>query len=71
MHIELPCNPGDDLWVVDSDTMEVYCEKGGISAVAFDKDGIYVLDSVGERRELHGQFACLTKEEAEALKNNM
>ena len=71
MHIEIPCQPGDDLWVVDSETMEVYCEKGGISAVVIDKDGIYVLDSVGERRDLHEQCGCLTKEEAEAFKNNM
>lgn len=68
---ELPCKPGDDIWLVDSETMEVYCEKGGISAVVVCKDGFYILDSVGERRELHGQWGCLTREEAEAFRDKM
>ena len=69
--IELPCKPGDDIWLVDSETMKVYCEKGCISGVVVYKDGFAILDSIGELRELHSQWGCLTKEEAEKLRDNM
>ena len=72
MQIELlPCSPGDDIWVVDSETMEVYCEKGGVKGVVVYKDDFAIIDSVGEFRELRGPCGCLTKEEAEELRDKM
>lgn len=71
MNIEFPCKPGDDIWLVDNDTMEVYCEKGGISGVVVYKDGFAILDSIGELRELHSQCGCLTREEAEAFRDKL
>ena len=36
---KLPFKPGDDLWIIDDDTLEIQCEKGGIAGIAFMADG--------------------------------
>lgn len=37
---KLPFKPGDDLWIVDSEKeIDIKCEKGGITGIAFMADG--------------------------------
>lgn len=71
MKIDLPFEIGDDLWWVSSETMEVECEKGGIHGVAIHEDGVYLIDSCREQTKLHSQYGCLTREEAEAFREQM
>jgi len=71
MQINLPFEIGDDCWWVDSETLEVNCDKGGITGVAIYADRIELLDLAGEPRPLHSQWGCLTKEEAEAFKEKL
>lgn len=66
--ITLPCKPGDDCWWVNSQTLEVSCDKGGIKGLAIYEDRIEIIDLAGEPRELHGQWGCLSREEAEAFR---
>ena len=67
----LPCPIGSDFWWVDDDTMEVKCEKGGITGFVIRESGILALDKCGEPFELHSEWGCLTKEEAEAIRDKM
>ena len=69
--VVLPCPIGSDCWWVSSETLEVKCEKGGIAGFAIFKDEILALDRSGERMELHSQWCCLSKEEAEAFRNKL
>ena len=69
--VVLPCLPGDDCWFVDSETLEVECEKGGITAVVVYADRIEILDLAGEPRTLHSQWCCLSREEAEAFREKL
>ena len=69
--VDLPCPIGSDCWWVDFETMEVRCEKGGITGFVVLKDEILALDSSGERMELHTEWCCLTREEAEAFRERM
>ena len=69
--IVLPCPIGSDCWWVDSETMTVECEKGGITGFMILKDEILALDLVGEPREIHGQWCCLSREEAEAFRDKL
>ena len=37
---KLPFKPGDDLWIVNSEKeIDIRCEKGGITGIAFMADG--------------------------------
>lgn len=69
--IVLPCPIGSDCWWVDDDTMEVKCEEGGITGFVILKDKILALDSCGERMEIHSEWCCLSKEEAEEIRDKM
>lgn len=69
--VVLPCPIGSDCWWVSSETMEVNCEKGGITGFVILKDEILALDLSGERMEVHGQYCCLSKEEAESFREQM
>ena len=71
MLIELPFEIGDDLWWVSEETMEVCCEKAGIHGVAIYKDRICIIDQCGEQARLHTDCACLTREEAEAIRDGL
>ena len=67
----LPCPIGSDCWWVDDDTMEVKCEKGGITGFVIHKDELLALDACGERVEIHSQWCCFSKEEAEAFREKL
>ena len=67
----LPCPIGSDWWYVDPDTLEVGCEKGGITGFVVLKDKILALDSCGERMEIHNEWCCLSREEAEAIREKL
>lgn len=66
-----PCPIGSDCWWVDDETMEVKCEKGGITGFVILKDKILALDLSGERMEIHTEWCCFTKEEAEEFLEKM
>ena len=69
--VSLPCSIGSDCWWVSSETLEVECEEGGITGFVILKDEILALDKAGERMEIHGQWCCLTREEAEAFREKL
>ena len=69
--VDLPCKPGDDCWWVDSETLEIHHEAGGITGVVVYADRIEILDLAGERLPLHTQWSCLSREEAEAVREKM
>ena len=69
--VSLPCPIGSDCWWVSSETLEVECEEGGITGFVILKDEILALDKAGERMEIHGQWCCLTREEAEAFREKL
>ena len=69
--VDIPCKPGTDCWWVDSETMEVQYEKGGITGFVVLEGKILALDTAGERMEIHSQWCCLTKEEAEAFREKL
>ena len=69
--VVLPCPIGSDLWWVTSDTKEVECIKGGITGFSIRANGIVALDLCGEEIEIHSQWCCLSKEEAEAFREKM
>jgi len=71
MRIDLPFELGDDLWWVDSEDNEIRCEKGGIRGVAIRNEKTYIIGVDGEMFELHSQWGCLTKEEAETIRRNL
>ena len=68
---ELPCPIGSDFWWVDDDTMEVKCEKGGITGFVVLKDEVLALNADGDRLEIHSEWCCLSREEAEAIRDKM
>ena len=67
----LPYPIGSDIWWVSSETLEVQCDKGGITGFVVLEDKILALDKAGERNELHSQWCCLTREEAEAFREKL
>lgn len=69
--VVLPCPIGSDFWWVSSETLEVNYEKGGIKGFVILEDEILALDTAGERMELHSQWCCLSKEEAEAFRDKL
>lgn len=69
--VVLPCPIGSDMWWVNSETLEVECEKGGIVGFVILEDEILALDKAGESNKVHGQWCCLTKEEAEAFRERL
>lgn len=69
--VSLPCPIGSDCWYVNPETMEVLCEKGGITGFEITKDKILALDLSGERMEIHSRWCCLTREEAEAFREKL
>ena len=71
MTVDLPCPIGSDLWWVSSETNEVECEKGGITGFVIRKDEILALDAAGEPVEIHSQWCCLSREEAEAFREKI
>ena len=71
MSFEFPCPIGSDYWWVSSETMEVECEKGGIVGFVVLKDEVYALDAEHTWMELHSQWCCLTREEAEAFREKL
>ena len=69
--VELPCPIGSDIWWVSSENLEVNYEEGGITGFVVLEDKILALDRSGERMELHSQWCCLTREEAEAFREKL
>ena len=69
--VELPCPIGSDYWWVSNETLEVGCEKGGIVGFAVLEDQIYALDSEHTWVEIHSQWCCLSREEAEAFRERL
>ena len=69
--VVLPCKPGSDCWYVDAETFEVCYEKGGITGFVVLDGEILALDLSGERMELHTEWCCLTREEAEEFSEKM
>lgn len=69
--VELPCPIGSDCWWVSNETMEIHYEKGGITGFVVLEDKILALDSAGEQVELHSQWCCLTREEAEVFREKL
>ena len=67
----LPCPIGADLWWVSSETLAVECEKGGITGFVVRENQILGLDKAGETFEIHGQWGCLTRDEAEAFREKL
>ena len=67
----LPCPIGSDCWWVSSETLEVECEKGGITGFTVLKDEILALDLSGNPMKMHSQWCCLTREEAEAFREKL
>ena len=68
---ELPCPIGSDFWWVDDDTMEVKCEKGGITGFVVLKDEVLALNTDGDQLEIHSEWCCLSREEAETKLEEM
>ena len=69
--VNLPCPIGSDCWWVNSETMEVEYEKGGITGFVILPDKILALDLAGERVEIHSQWCCLSREEAEEMREKL
>lgn len=69
--ITLPCPIGSDCWWVSSETLEVECEEGGITGFVILEGEILALDKAGERMEIHSQWCCLSREEAEAIREQL
>lgn len=69
--VELPCPIGSDFWYVSSETLEVECEKEGIAGFVILEDEILALDKAKESVEIHTQWCCLTREEAEAFREQL
>ena len=58
-------------WWIDSETMEVECEKGGITGFMILEDEVLALDKMKETMKIHSELCCLTREEAEALREEL
>lgn len=69
--VELPCKPGSDCWYVDPETFEVACEKGGIAGFEIRGETIYALDTAWNPMEIHSEWCCLTREEAEMFREKL
>ena len=69
--VVLPCPIGSDCWWVDSETMEVNCEKGGITGFVILENEILALDKAKETMDIHSQWCCLSEEEAEAMREKL
>lgn len=69
--VDLPCPIGSDIWYIDTETMEVKCEKGGVTGFVILEKEIFALDLAGERFKLHSQWGCLSKEEADAFREKL
>lgn len=70
--VEFPCKPGDDYWYVDPETMEVDHIKGGIHGLAFHHGKMFaLLDESLDMIEIHSDMCCLSREEAEAVREKM
>ena len=73
--VVLPCPIGSDIWWVsggdDDETLEVKCEEGGITGFVIREGEILALDKAGERFELNSRWGCLTKGEAEEIRDKM
>lgn len=67
----LPCPIGSDIWWVDDETLEVKLEEGGVTGFVILKNEILALDKTGERNELHSQWCCLSREEAESIREQL
>lgn len=68
--VTLPCMPGDRLWWVDDD-YTVAQDSTGIRGVLVRKDKIYVEDCCGAIDEVNTRYACLTREDAERVRDEM
>ena len=69
--VVLPFMPNDDLWWVDSETMEVRCEKNGIAGVAIFADRILMIDKEGNQWTVGDKWFFLTKEDAEEFRDTV
>lgn len=69
--VVLPFMPNDDIWWVDSETMEVQCEKNGIAGVAIYADRIEMIDKAGEHWTVGDNWFFLTKEDAEEFRDTV
>ena len=69
--VVLPCPIGSDCWWVSSETMEVECEKGGITGFAIFENEILAIDKSGNQMSLHSRWCCLSREEAEAMREKL
>ena len=68
----LPCPVGSDFWWVDTDDMSVNHEKGGIRGFEIRDNGIlYALDPSLEEIEVHSEWCCLSREEAEEFREKV
>lgn len=67
----LPCPIGSDIWWVDDETLEVKLEEGGVTGFIIRERDILALDKAGEAFELGSQWGCLTREEAEAIREQL
>ena len=64
--VVLSFKPGDDIWAVDEEQGRIYCEEGGIKAVAVCKDGkVLMVNKDGLTFEPGKNGVFLTKEAAE------
>lgn len=68
----LPCKPGDDYWWIhDNETLDIECDKGGIKAVIVYEDHFGMIDVDRECLNLHTEWSCLSREEAEKLREKL
>ena len=70
--VALPCKPGDDYWWINTNTLEIHHEKGGVEGVVIHQDKrVEILDRDGERYMIGTPWCCLSIEEAEAIRNEL
>ena len=68
----LPCPVGSDYWYIDPETQEVDHIKGGIRGFALRGEKTFaLLDDTFDMVEIHSDMCCLSREEAEAKREEL
>lgn len=63
--VEMPFLPGDDLYWIDAETMEIKLQPHGIEAVVYYGNGNFKIVDDGAIEDVGGQWTLLSREDAE------
>ena len=70
--ITFPCPIGSDYWYVEPEELNVVQVKGGIRGFAFhDGKTLALVDPSLDLLELHDQWCCLSRDEAESIREKL